>query len=818
MINKFLKILFSFVFLILFIVGYSQNNTREYNIHISKGDSLFKLKKYKEAIDEFQKASELMPFEEYPRLQMQRIETILSIEEFEKTKQQREAISDKPITESNKNVEILTKQKLEERQDSIKNAIIQKYSKELEKISKLSLPDEQAKILEELSNELIKINEKYSALTYLEKSLKIYQNTGNTKKASDVLEKMGKVMLDSGLIKNSIDLLQKSVELKIKSGDSLSATNTLNTLAKVYESTYQYDRAIESYNKVAEIKRKTNDKKGLSEVIDKIGNLYYKKQILDKSAESYKEVARINEELNDKENLGTTYNKLGIIMMEMGKIDEAEKYFKKSLELKEKTKNIKEASMALNNLGNLDYEQNQFKKAANYYKQSIEMKEKIDYIYGKAIGLYNLGNVYRKIGNLDEAIKYYEQCKEISLKNNYEELLARSLKALSLIYREKNMIKKAQDYEAILATTSFVDVDIERTISESKIVEEESESQKLIKYLTEEYLKQKELAEREAKARAQENLINSQRLRLKNEQIRKQRILIFSISGITLLVIVILILIYYQMLQKKRANKILEEKNKLISKQAKLIYDNIRSASVIQKAAMPPDKMMQQELPSYFILNMPKDIVSGDFYWMEKREGNLLVAVADCTGHGVQGAVVSMLGMALLNEIVNKNYNDPPGQILNILSNKLKESLHASSEIEEIREGMDIVLCKFKENMKKMQFAGANNGIYIIRKGELTEYKGDRSPIGYYSKDVVFTTYDIELEKGDSIYMFSDGYIDQLNGENYKKFLSKRFKELLLKIEPLDMEARKNALIENFYAWKGNFQQVDDILILCIKI
>jgi len=814
MMNKFFKIIILFIFILLPIFVYSQNNLKEYNIHISKGDSLFKIKKYKEAIDEFQKASELMPFEEYPRLQMQRIETILSIEEFEKNKQQTE--TPEKNRETKKSDE--EKQRVEKKQDSIKNALIEKYSKELEKTSKFSLPDEKAKILEELSNELLRINEKYSAFTYLEKSLKIYQTSGNNKKAGEVLEKMGNLMLDSGLIKNSIDLLQKSVELKIKSGDSLSATNTIKTLAKVYEYTYQYDKAIEHYQKLADIKRKTNDKKGLSEAIDKIGNIYYKKQILDKSAESYQEVAKLNEELNDLENLGSTLNKLGIIFMEMGKIDEAEKYFKKSMELKEKSKNLKEVSMTLNNLGNLNYEQNQYKKAVNYYKQSLEIKDKIDYIYGKAVGLFNLGNVFRKIGNLDEAIKYYEQCKEISLKNNYEELLAKSLKALSLIYREKNLLKKAQEYESILATTSYPDVNIESVISESKIIEEESESQKIIKYLTEEYLKQKEIADREAKARAQENLINSQRLRLKNEQIRKQKILIFSISGITLLIIIILVLIYNQMLQKKRANKILEEKNKLISKQAKLIYDNIRSASVIQKAAMPPDKMMQQELPSYFILNMPKDIVSGDFYWMEKREDNLLVAVADCTGHGVQGAVVSMLGMALLNEIVNKNYNDPPGQILNILSHKLKESLHASSDIEEIREGMDIVLCKFNHSMKLMQFSGANNGIYIIRNGNLIEYKGDRSPIGYYSKDVIFTTHNIELQKNDSIYMFSDGYIDQLNGENYKKFLSKRFKELLLSIESLDMEGRKNALIENFYAWKGNFQQVDDILILCIKI
>ena len=233
---------------------------------------------------------------------------------------------------------------------------------------------------------------------------------------------------------------------------------------------------------------------------------------------------------------------------------------------------------------------------------------------------------------------------------------------------------------------------------------------------------------------------------------------------------------------------------------------------------MPPENMLRVNLPDHFVLNMPKDIVSGDFYWMEKRDDKIFVAVADCTGHGVQGAVVSMLGMALLNEIVNKSFIEHPGQILTQLSNKLKAALHAGGDDDSIREGMDMVLLKFDAAMKEIEFAGANNPIYIVRNNELLEHKGDRSPIGYYSKEVDFQNQIVKLQKGDSVYMFSDGYADQLSGKNYKKFLTKRFKQLLIDLEIEPMENRQKILVERFHDWRGDFQQVDDVMVMCIKI
>ncbi|HJX70342.1 MAG TPA: tetratricopeptide repeat protein [Bacteroidales bacterium] len=805
-----------------FTQSQSDDKKMLYDRHISRGDSLMQLKQYENAMWQFQRAAELLPFEEYPRLQMQKIEAIIGVQQLEERKRQKTAdfAREDSLTREQSRVisEDITKTGVVvQKRDSVRNQIISKYKSTLENIEAID-NDEKARVYSGIAQEFKDAKDHSMALEYYNKLLAIEENTGNKAGISDVLTDMAEVYLDSGLYHTSIQTLEKSVSIKQEIGDEEGASKVLNNLGKVFETTYDFDKALDRYEKSAEVKEKLNDKKGLSNVLDNIGNIYYKKQILEKSIDSYQKSADLNERLNNPDNLGATFNKMGVAYYELGNYDEAAKFYQRSLDLKKQTGNDKDASMVLNNLGNINYYQNKFQRAISYYEQSLDLKENTDYAYGKAVSYFNLGNAYRQIESISDAIKYYEACKNLSFQNNYEELLARSLKVLSQLYQKDRQEEKAAEYERLLATSQYQDVDIEIQLSESQIMGETDVSQEIIYKLTEEVRKQKEIAEREAKERARENLLNSQRIRLKNEQIKRQRIILASMIAVIALVIGVLGLIYYQMIQKKKANKILTEKNTLISKQAKLITDNIKSASAIQRAAMPPDSLMKSELPEYFVLNMPKDIVSGDFYWMEKRDGRVFIAVADCTGHGVQGAVVSMLGMALLNEIVNKSFVKHPGEILNQLSVKLKESLHASGDIDEIREGMDIVLLKFDKSFNEIEFAGANNPVYVIRNNDIIEYRGDRSPIGYYSKEVNFTNQNIKLQPNDSVYMFSDGFIDQLSGENYKKYLAKRFKALLVDINDLSLEERKKKLLNEFHSWKGNFQQVDDVMILCMKI
>jgi serine phosphatase RsbU (regulator of sigma subunit)/uncharacterized protein HemY len=801
-----------------------EDKRADYNKHIFRGDSLMNVKKYDEAMIEYQKASDLLPLEEYPRLKMQAIETLTRMRQIEKQKEaskeglkdslerERLSISDKEfMAEKERAREI-------EKRDSLRQAILSKYEETLSKIKKTENYQEISKVYKEIADTLKNLKAHSNALGFYQQSLEIEEKRGNKKNVALILEDMAEVFLDSGLYKSSINSYEKSLGLKEDLGDERGVSDALSNIGNIYETTYDFNKAIDYYEKSAQVKDDIDDREGLSLVMDNIGNLYYKQQFLEKSIDSYKKSAQLNEQLNKPDNLGTNYNKLGVAYYKMGNYDEAEKYYEKSLEIKEETGNKKDASMTYNNLGNLNLDQSKYKKAITFYEKALKLKEDIDYAYGKAVSLYNLGNAYRQLNINTKAVENFESSKKICQENNFEELLARNIKILSELYSSINATDKASEYRDLLAKSDYANIDINEPITESQITGEMGESEKVIKFLTEEVLRQKEMVEQQAYERERENKINSQRLRIKNLQIKRQRIFMGSLSIVIALILVALFLLYRQIVQKKRANTVLTDKNRVISKQQKLITDNMTSASVIQKAAMPPDNFISNELNDFFVLNMPKDIVSGDFYWMDKRDDRIFLAVADCTGHGVQGAVVSMLGIALLNEIVNKSYSKKPGEILDQLSIKIKDSLHQSGDIDEIREGMDIVLLKIDRKNNKIEFAGANNPVYIVRDSKIIEQKGDRNPIGYYSKGTLFETRNLEIKKGDSLYMFSDGYVDQLGGENLKKFLPRRFRTLLVDINNKPMNERKEILMRKFNEWKGGYQQVDDIMILGIRM
>ena len=808
-----------------YLLSYSDQEDKrtEYNRHVIKGDSLMNIGRYDAAMVELQKASDIMPFEEYPRLKMQAIETLIRMSQIEKQKKIKKGESkDTAVSALTSRTEWEIRAEQEKARelatrDSLHQAVLKKYQETLNKIEKTNNEQEISRVYKEIADTLKNLKVHSDALEFYEQSLEIEEKKGNKQNASVILEGMAEVFLDSGLYKSSINSYEKSLGIKEDLGDKKGVSEVLSNIGNVYETTYDFNEAINYYEKSAEVKGDIDDRPGLSDVMDNIGNLYYRQQFLEKSIDSYKKSAELNEQLNKQENLGSNYNKLGVAYYKMGNYDEAEKYYQKSLEIKQQTGNNKDVSMTYNNLGNLNLDQNKYKKAITFYEKSLKLKDDINYTYGKAVSFHNLGNAYRQLNINTKAIENFELSKKISEENNFEELLARNIKALSELYLLVNATDKAADYKGLLADSEYADIDINEPITESQIAGEMGESEKVIKYLTEEVLRQKEMFEKQATERERENKINSQRLSIKNLQIKRQRILMGSLTIVIALILVALFLFYRQIVQKKRANAMLLQKNNLISKQQKLITDNMKSASVIQRAAMPPDNLISNELSEFFVLNMPKDIVSGDFYWMDKRENKVFIAVADCTGHGVQGAVVSMLGIALLNEIVNKSYSKKPGELLDQLSIKIKYSLHQSGDIDEIREGMDIVLLKIDRKSNKIEFAGANNPVYIVRDGEIIEEKGDRNPIGYYSKGTLFETKTLETKKGDSLYMFSDGYIDQLGGDNLKKFLPKRFREVLKEINDRPMKERKEILMNKFNEWKGEYQQVDDIMIVGIR-
>ena len=278
---------------------------------------------------------------------------------------------------------------------------------------------------------------------------------------------------------------------------------------------------------------------------------------------------------------------------------------------------------------------------------------------------------------------------------------------------------------------------------------------------------------------------------------------------------------YYELEEKVKERTIKIEKQKAeIEEQKKHIMDSIYYARRIQNAILPSFNFINNHLKNYFILYLPKDIVSGDFYWVHEADGLFMIAAVDCTGHGVPGAFMSIVGFNQLNYVVTVMKARKAATILDELNKGVITALNENTSDGSIKDGMDMALCIFNFKTMKAEFAGANNPLFLIRDNNLIKYKGDKFPIGAFegSRPQLFNNNEINLAKGDCIYLFSDGYADQFGGPEDKKFMYWRLEELLMEIHHQPPESQKEMLKTRLTEWKGNNDQVDDILIIGIKL
>lgn len=273
--------------------------------------------------------------------------------------------------------------------------------------------------------------------------------------------------------------------------------------------------------------------------------------------------------------------------------------------------------------------------------------------------------------------------------------------------------------------------------------------------------------------------------------------------------------------ERKKVNLLLTEQKLIIEQKNKDILDSINYAKRIQDAIFPPEDLIKELLPESFILFKPKDIISGDFYWIEKFDGKTYIAAVDCTGHGVPGALLSIVGYNLLSKSINEHEHSKPNEILNELSSGINKTLRQTIDGSGVKDTMDIALCSVDRASQMLEFAGAYNSLYLIRKNELIEIPADRFPVGIYLDGELkkFTNHQMQLQKGDMLYLFSDGYADQFGGPKGKKLKSKGFKEVLLSINNLPVNEQKEALDKVLEEWKWmTDEQTDDILIIGVRI
>lgn len=539
------------------------------------------------------------------------------------------------------------------------------------------------------------------------------------------------------------------------------------------------------------------------------------------------------EHLDDPEKKAVAYFKMALLFISQNDVEKQILYFNKALQLYQQVNNINEVENCYYRLGNCYISKNYYDFAIEYFERGLALNQTTKNCTYKVNFLSGIGHVYFNLSNNEKALFYFKEALAIQqncapdnvmfLKNNIGVVLMdmeRYAEAkpylIEFYFYTKNLRDKAdgafnlaQVYEQLgdyKSSIDFMDTYVRINDSLNNVIYSKNLSEIEAKYRNE---KQEE-----------QNILLKERVKNKSRQIY------LALAGIALLA-GMLFFIFRGLRQKQKANieleeknKIIEEKNAIVEEQHKDITDSIKYAERIQKAILPPDKLWHKILPQSFVFYQPKDILSGDFYWIEETSSHIYVAAADCTGHGVPGALISIVNFNLLNKAVLEQGLKEAGEILDCVNVWLTEALHQTYQESTVRDGMDISLCVIDKLTRKMNYAGAFNSIYIVNGEMVNELRADKQPVGAFIEDNIkkFTNKYHQLHENDVVYMFTDGYADQFGGENGKKFKYKNLQHLLLEVHTHPFHEQKILVSQAINGWKGKLEQIDDILLLGFKI
>ncbi len=577
----------------------------------------------------------------------------------------------------------------------------------------------------------------------------------------------------------------KSLDVSKKTGDQESVATLLNNIASNYFQQGDVEQALHYHFEHYNLRKEMGNDLEMARALNSIALVYRYQGYIDKALIINEFSLEIRRKEGVKEDIATSLNNIGVIKNQLGLHEEALLYLEESLDLRVEINYQSGIANSYNNMGISYSGMNQSEKAIEYYTKSLIIREELNEVPGMAGVHIDLGIEYLAIGEKGLAKIHGEKGYELAAIVGLPRYLRNSSLLMSKIYEEEN-----RGMEALHMYKLFIDM---RDSLNSE------ETQKITA--------QKEAKFNYVQKKALDDLETERVLAKKHEEQERQEIIAYaSIIGL-LLVIGFLIIIFNRLKITRRQKELIEHQKDHIEEVHKEITDSIAYAKRIQSAILPSSTTIKESLSNSFVLYKPKDVVAGDFYWLEKKDGLVLFAAADCTGHGVPGAMVSVVCNNALNRSVREYGLSEPGKILDKVREIVVDEFEKSDE--DVKDGMDIALCSLNGN--KLCYAGANNPLWIIRNGEIIEIKADKQPIGKFENSTAFKTHVISLVKGDKVYVFSDGLVDQFGGEKGKKFKPRALRELLLSIESEDFNRHPDLIFNAIEEWRGELEQVDDI-------
>lgn len=673
-----------------------------------------------------------------------------------------------------------------------------------------------------------------TAIVYFEKARIAGERAKEVFKSAEAKRQIGwcyylKAEYDKALsIFNSVlstveDFLTQSDKSKKYKSKKIQAA-VLNNIGSVYDDQGNHAMALDNYFKALKVAEEIDDKNKVASVLGNIYSVYKNKKDYVKALDYSFKSLKMAELLGDNKVQANAISNIGVVYKiqadEFTNVAEKKMYYEKALEYYfkgvEMAKKMENPSGLATNYGNIGnvlsaqaalqdnklQKDHYLKKSLEYHFDALTITDKLGKKESSARHMENIGAVYLKLGNFNQAEKYLKGSLEINnaigAKNNL-------LSAEREIYQLYDTTKKYR--EAYFHFRNYIS--IRDTVNNA-----ENERMQM----------QLEMSTKYEKQQSADSIRNAEKLvqeQLKHEQeIKSQRNLTYGgIIGFVLMMMVAFTS-FRAYKQKQKASDIISKQKRIVEEKQKEILDSIHYAQRIQQAILPNENEWKNFLPESFVLYIPKDIVAGDFYWLEPlnyiNENAIMFAAADCTGHGVPGALVSVVCSNALSKSVLEEKLDDPAKVLDKTRDIVIEKLSKSNA--EVKDGMDISLCYLNKNT--LTWSGANNPLWLIKdnKNEIIEITADKQPIGKYAEIKPFTSHTISLSKGDIIYLFTDGFADQFGGPKGKKFKYKQFSELLVSIKDQPMERQKELIKSRFNEWKGDLEQVDDVCVIGVRI
>ena len=699
------------------------------------------------------------------------------------------------------------------------------YAFQIMKISeKIGYKKGTAQALNNIGVAFFNLGKGAEALQYHNKALLIRQELSDKKDIAASYNNIGNAYDNMGNKKEAINFHSKALDLRTEIHDTLGMAKSNNNIASAYIDLPDYYKAID-YGFIAKklLETISDRSEHYANTLNNIGNAYQNIKDYIKAMDYFQQALAINQELGDRTEIALMLNNIANIYVLQGegsrdraarkqKFMTALENYSKALDISEAADDKEMVALVNSNIGNIYWNLNDFQKALGYLNIALETYHALSNKVGVANAYNNLSRHYQLQGKLQQSNDFAMKALGLADSINDAEQIMNACEYLSGNNKDlKNFEKSLFYYKRYIEEKDKL-TNVEGA---KKLVQEESrmEFEKKEQLLKAEQDKQNAIAEAES---------------------RQQKLIIWF-AGIGLVLFIVFSgFIYNRFRLTRKQNKIIEEQkaevdvknralegaNAEIAQKNKDITDSIQYAKRIQRALLASDTLLKKNLPEYFVLYKPKDIVSGDFYWANFVSGKFLIITADCTGHGVPGAFMSLLNISLLNEITLQRKITSPDLILNNVREQILSILNPEGTETESKDGMDCMLCSFDMKNNKLEFAAANNPLWILKNGasEIEEYRPDKQPVGFHSVYKPFSLQTATLAKGDIVYSFTDGFADQFGGPKGKKFKYKQLEELILASAHLPMHEQKNVLEKSLASWQGELEQIDDVLVIGIKI